>query len=124
MLAPYVIGPKHAKELLLTGNDKITADRCYQMGILNQVVADGKEMEAALNLQIKSSAPHRAQYRGPRLRSIVPMNWLKCELPCVKHWKLTLKLNLMNHPNVANSIELKRAGPKGRVDLARPKRAG
>jgi len=63
MLAPYVIGPKHAKELLLTGNDKITADRCYQMGILNQVVADGKEMEAALELanQIVSAAPRSVQ---------------------------------------------------------------
>ena len=63
MLAPYVIGPKQAKELLLTGNDKITADRCYQMGILNQVVADGAEMEAALELanQIVNAAPRSVQ---------------------------------------------------------------
>ena len=54
---------KTAKELLLTGNDKITADRCYQMGILNQVVADGAEMEAALELanQIVNAAPRSVQ---------------------------------------------------------------
>ena len=63
MLAPYVIGPKQAKELLLTGNDKVTAYRCYQMGILNQVVADGAEMEAALELanQIVNAAPRSVQ---------------------------------------------------------------
>ena len=63
MRGAFASGPKHAKELLLTGNDKITADRCYQMGILNQVVADGKEMEAALELanQIVSAAPRSVQ---------------------------------------------------------------
>lgn len=63
MLAPYVIGPKQAKELLLTGNDRITARRCYEMGILNRVVAEGEEMEAAIELanQIASAAPRSVQ---------------------------------------------------------------
>jgi enoyl-CoA hydratase len=63
MLAPYVIGPKQAKELLLTGNDRITAKRCYEMGILNRVVAEGEEMEAAMELanQIASAAPRSVQ---------------------------------------------------------------
>ncbi len=60
MLAPYLVGPKHAKELLLTGNDRITAQRCYEMGILNRIVADGYEMNAALEFadRITSAAPH------------------------------------------------------------------
>ena len=60
MLAPYVVGPKHAKEFLLTGNDRITAQRCYEMGILNRIVADGYEMNAAMEFakQIASAAPH------------------------------------------------------------------
>ena len=60
MLAPYLVGPKHAKELLLTGNDRVTAQRCYEMGILNRIVADGYEMNAALEFanRIASAAPH------------------------------------------------------------------
>ncbi len=63
MLAPYVIGPKQAKELLLTGNDRVSAQRCYEMGILNRVVADGDEMKAAMGLatQITSAAPRSVQ---------------------------------------------------------------
>ncbi len=50
MLAPYVTGPKQAKELLLTGDDRMTARRCYEMGLLNRVVPDGMELESALAL--------------------------------------------------------------------------
>jgi enoyl-CoA hydratase len=63
MLAPYVIGPKQAKELLLTGNDTVTAQRCYEMGILNRVTADGDEMNVAMALanQIAGAAPRSVQ---------------------------------------------------------------
>lgn len=63
MLAPYVTGPKQAKEILLTGNDRMSAERCYQMGVLNCVAEDGEELEAALGLarQIASAAPRSVQ---------------------------------------------------------------
>ena len=63
MLAPYVTGPKQTKELLLTGNDQMTARRCYEMGLLNRVSDDGKELEDALALatQIASAAPRSVQ---------------------------------------------------------------
>ena len=60
MLAPYVTGPKQAKELLLTGNDRISAQRCYEMGLINRVTPEGQALEEALMLahQITSaSAP-------------------------------------------------------------------
>ena len=60
MLAPYVTGPKQAKELLLTGNDRLTAQRVFEMGLVNRVVPDGQALESALDLarQIASaSAP-------------------------------------------------------------------
>jgi len=47
MLAPWVTGPKQAKELLLTGHDRFTADQCLNMGVLNRVVEDGKVEEEA-----------------------------------------------------------------------------
>jgi enoyl-CoA hydratase len=50
MLAPYVTGPKQAKEILLTGDDRITARRCYEMGLLNRVVPDGEALASAMEI--------------------------------------------------------------------------
>jgi enoyl-CoA hydratase len=38
MLLPWVALPKHAKEMLLTGNDKMDAARAHAIGIVNHVV--------------------------------------------------------------------------------------
>jgi adenosylmethionine-8-amino-7-oxononanoate aminotransferase/enoyl-CoA hydratase/carnithine racemase len=37
MLLPWVTGPKQAKELLLTGDDRVSAQRAYDMGLVNRV---------------------------------------------------------------------------------------
>ncbi len=39
MILPWLIGPKAAKELLLTGDDKLSAERAASMGLVNKVVA-------------------------------------------------------------------------------------
>lgn len=38
MLLPWAVLPKHAKEMLLTGNDKMDAERAHAIGIVNHVV--------------------------------------------------------------------------------------
>jgi enoyl-CoA hydratase len=38
LILPWVIGPKRAKELLLTGADDVTAERALEMGLVNRVV--------------------------------------------------------------------------------------
>ena len=48
LLLPWVAGPKAAKELLLTGDDRLSADRALALGIVNHVVPDGEEMDLAL----------------------------------------------------------------------------
>ncbi len=50
LLLPWVTGPKQAKELLLTGNDRITAQRALEMGLVNRVVPEGQHRAAALEL--------------------------------------------------------------------------
>ena len=50
MLLPWVTGPKQAKELLLTGSDRIDARRAYDMGLVNRVVPKGEHRAAALAL--------------------------------------------------------------------------
>lgn len=39
LLLPWIVGPKASKELLLTGNDKVSAERAETLGLVNRVVA-------------------------------------------------------------------------------------
>jgi enoyl-CoA hydratase len=50
MLLPWLVGPKIAKEIIFTGEDRVTAQRAYELGIVNKIVADDKLDEAALKL--------------------------------------------------------------------------
>jgi enoyl-CoA hydratase len=63
MLLPWVTGPKQAKELLLTGNDRITAERALEIGIVNRVVPDGQQLEQAMEIArtIAAAAPASVQ---------------------------------------------------------------
>jgi enoyl-CoA hydratase len=59
MLLPWVTGPKQAKELLLTGNDKISAQRGLEIGFVNHVVSEGQHMAKAMEIaaDISAAAP-------------------------------------------------------------------
>ncbi len=48
LILPWVIGPKRAKELLLTGDDKIPAERALALGLVNQVVPEAECFDAAM----------------------------------------------------------------------------
>ncbi len=50
MLLPWITGPKQAKEMLFTGDDRITAARALQMGLINRVVATGEVLPATLHM--------------------------------------------------------------------------
>ena len=59
LLLPWIAGPKAAKELLLTGDDRLSAERAQALGIVNHVVPDGTERERALEIarDIAAAAP-------------------------------------------------------------------
>jgi enoyl-CoA hydratase len=63
MLLPWIAGPKHAKELLLTGNDQITAERALEIGIVNYVVPAGEEMGKAMAVAHDIAAAASASVR-------------------------------------------------------------
>ena len=50
MLLPWMVGPKLAKEIILTGEDRIPVQRAHALGIVNRIVADGELDSAALSL--------------------------------------------------------------------------
>jgi enoyl-CoA hydratase len=48
LLLPWLTNPKKAKELILTGNDKLDASEAHALGIVNRVVPAGEEFDTAM----------------------------------------------------------------------------
>ena len=55
MILPWLVGPKHAKEIILRGMDRIPAQEALRIGLINRVVSVGELDSAALAL----AARHR-----------------------------------------------------------------
>jgi len=53
MLLPYVCGPKRAKEILLTGNDRITSEQAEAWGLVNRVVSSRRLTEEARTIALE-----------------------------------------------------------------------
>ena len=47
MVMPFLTGPKLAKEILLTGEDRIPAERAHALGLVNRVVPAGQGLATA-----------------------------------------------------------------------------
>ncbi|MEE9230821.1 MAG: enoyl-CoA hydratase/isomerase family protein [Acidobacteriota bacterium] len=50
LLLPWLTNPKKAKELILTGNDRLDAKDALALGIVNRVVPVGEEFETAMTI--------------------------------------------------------------------------
>ncbi len=50
MILPWIVGPKIAKEIILTGEDRIPAERAREIGMVNRVVPAAALDEAALSM--------------------------------------------------------------------------
>ncbi len=63
LLLPWIAGPKAAKELLLTGDDRLTAERALALGVVNHVVPEGEEFDRAMAIAEDMSAAAPAAVR-------------------------------------------------------------
>jgi len=50
LLLPWYVNPKRAKRMLLSGQDRMTADEALRFGIVNDVVSEGGALSAGLAL--------------------------------------------------------------------------
>jgi len=66
MLLPWVVGPKIAKEIILTGEDALPARRAYEIGMINRVVATGDHLTAALETAARIAAMDRPLTRDTK----------------------------------------------------------
>lgn len=56
MILPWLVGPKIAKEIVLTGEDAIPAERAREIGLVNRVVPAGEHLAAALAVAARMAA--------------------------------------------------------------------
>lgn len=59
LIVPWIVGPKHAKDILLTGNDKIPAKRAGEIGLVTEVVPADQHVTRAVEKarEIATAAP-------------------------------------------------------------------
>ena len=50
MILPWLIGPKQAKEMIMTGNDRVTAQRALEINLINRVTPEGEHLKVAMKL--------------------------------------------------------------------------
>jgi len=50
LLLPWVVGPKAAKDIILTGDDGVGAERALALGIVSRVVPEGEHLTTALRI--------------------------------------------------------------------------
>jgi long-chain acyl-CoA synthetase len=50
LLLPWMVGPKAAKDILLTGDDSVNAERALALGIVSRVVEPGEHLSTALRI--------------------------------------------------------------------------
>ncbi|MFO7854355.1 MAG: enoyl-CoA hydratase/isomerase family protein [Paracoccaceae bacterium] len=56
MILPWVVGPKLAKEIILTGEDALSAARAREIGMVNRVVPEGEHLPEALAVAARIAA--------------------------------------------------------------------
>lgn len=56
MILPWVVGPKLAKEIILTGEDALSAARAREIGMVNRVVPEGEHLSEALAVAARIAA--------------------------------------------------------------------
>ena len=82
MMMPWLIGPKLTKELLLSGDDRLSAERAERIGLVNRVVAKGTHVDEALALAARIAALEPMRSSAPRPRSTAASRSWGCTARC------------------------------------------
>lgn len=67
MLLPWLTNPKLAKEIILTGDDGVSARDAHRMGLVNRVVPEAEVLETALSLAEKMTPMDQSLLRATKL---------------------------------------------------------
>jgi len=125
MLLPWLIGPKQAKELLLTGDDRIPAERALQLGLVNRVVPAARLLDEALDLGRRIAANDQVAVRLTKLAVNRSMDVAGMRQALLQALELDVIVETTETPEsrAFNEI-LNREGTKAAVDWRRARSGG
>ena len=102
MVLPWMVAPKHAKDILLTGNDQITAMRAAEIGLVTETVWEGRHVERAFEKarEIAAAAPLSVELTK---RAIAALTFAACAMRCWRRLRPISSLKPRAGPNARNS---------------------
>jgi enoyl-CoA hydratase len=113
LILPWIVGQKHARELLLVGSDKISAERAEAIGLINRVVPADELMEAAFAMaaEISMNDPVAVQLTKKALNRSLDIAGLKKALRAALEIDIEIELTETPESREFNRI-LAAKGPK------------
>ena len=67
MLLPWLTNPKLAKEIILTGEDGVSAQEAHRIGLVNRVVPEAEVLDTAISLAEKMTRVDQGLLRATKL---------------------------------------------------------
>ena len=120
LILPWLTGPKQAKELIFTGNDRIPAERALAMGLVNRVVPEGDALPVAMEMaaQIAVMDEHAMALSKAAINRTYEIMGLREAVRCGVD--LDVEINLPRHAGPpAIPRDFAPGGPQGGARVAR-----
>jgi enoyl-CoA hydratase len=117
MLLPYVIGPKRAKEMMLTGNDRISSEQAEAWGLVNRVVKPENLLEKAraVALEIARNDQHSVRITKQAINATYEIGKMREALKHALELDIAIESMETDESRQFNEI-LKNKGAKAAID--------
>jgi len=117
MILPYICGPKRAKEILLTGNDRISSEQAEAWGLINRVVKpENLEQRAReIALEIARNDQHAVRITKQAINNTYEFGKMRNALKHALELDIAIESTETEESRRFNEI-LRREGAKAAID--------
>jgi enoyl-CoA hydratase len=117
MILPYICGPKRAKEILLTGNDRISSEQAEAWGLINRVVKPENLVKRAreIALEIARNDQHAVRITKQAINKTYEFGKMRNALKHALELDIAIESTETEESRQFNEI-LRREGAKAAID--------
>jgi enoyl-CoA hydratase len=117
MILPYICGPKRAKEILLTGNDRISSEQAEAWGLINRVVKPENLVNRAreIALEIARNDQHAVRITKQAINKTYEFGKMRNALKHALELDIVIESTETEESRQFNEI-LRREGAKAAID--------
>jgi enoyl-CoA hydratase len=117
MILPYICGPKRAKEILLTGNDRISSEQAEAWGLINRVVKPENLVKRAreIALEIARNDQHAVRITKQAINKTYEFGKMRNALKHALELDIVIESTETEESRQFNEI-LRREGAKAAID--------